>query len=75
MADSFLVIKLGQRLERLRKRKEKRAVRCGEIPRNKKDKGDKEVNLRERLMVAILIYIDIKKKRKDTQIRTYEPSL
>lgn len=72
MADIFLVMQLGQRLERLRKKTEKRAVGCGGIPRSYKDKCDKEVKAREKTMlqikdkptVAILIYINIQKQKR-----------
>lgn len=48
LADTFLVIKLGWRLERLgKKKKKKRVVRCGGIPRSNKGKCDKEVSMKD----------------------------
>ena len=52
MADISLLIKLGRRLRRLRKKKDtKKAVRYGGISRSNKDKRDKEVT-REQKDVA-----------------------
>lgn len=46
LADTFLVIKVGLRLERLGKKKEKRVVRCRGRPRSNKGKCDKEVSMK-----------------------------
>lgn len=71
---SYWSLNWGQRLERLRRKEEKKtALRNGGTPRSNKDKCDKEVNMREKkilqirdkLMVVILIYINIKKENRD----------